>query len=73
MHHHVISLEQPRLPFAFDTDGAQGVASRLKTLDMLASQRVPLVAYHFPFPGVGYVGKQGDAYRYFPAPMRTVL
>ena len=72
-HHHIVSLEKPRLPFAFDTDGAQGVAARLKMFDMLASERTPMVAYHFPFPGVGYVGKQGDAYRYFPAPMRMVL
>jgi glyoxylase-like metal-dependent hydrolase (beta-lactamase superfamily II) len=72
-HHHIVSLEKPKLPFAFDTDGAQGVATRLKMWDMLASERIPMVAYHFPFPGVGYVGKQGDAYRYFPALMRTVL
>jgi glyoxylase-like metal-dependent hydrolase (beta-lactamase superfamily II) len=72
-HHHIVSLEKPKLPFAFDTDGAQGVASRLKMWDMLASERIPMVAYHFPFPGFGYVGKAGDAYRYFPAPLRTVL
>jgi glyoxylase-like metal-dependent hydrolase (beta-lactamase superfamily II) len=72
-HHHIVSLEKPKLPFAFDTDGAQGVATRLKMWDMLAAERIPMVAYHFPFPGVGYVGKQGDAYRYFPALMRTVL
>jgi len=72
-HHHIVSLEKPKLPFAFDTDGAQGVATRLKMWNMLASERIPMVAYHFPFPGVGYVGKQGDAYRYFPALMRTVL
>jgi glyoxylase-like metal-dependent hydrolase (beta-lactamase superfamily II) len=72
-HHHVISLERPRLEFAFDTDGKQGVASRLRVFDMLASDRTPMVAYHFPWPGVGYVAKQGDAYRYHPASLRTVL
>jgi glyoxylase-like metal-dependent hydrolase (beta-lactamase superfamily II) len=72
-HHHIISMETPKLPFAFDTDGAQGVATRLKMWDMMASERTAMVAYHFPFPGLGYVGKQGDAYRYFPAPLRMVL
>jgi glyoxylase-like metal-dependent hydrolase (beta-lactamase superfamily II) len=72
-HHHVISLEKPKLEFAFDTDGKQGVASRLKTFDMLASTRTQIVAYHFPWPGIGYVGKQGDAYHYYPASLRTVL
>jgi hypothetical protein len=42
--------------------------------DMLATDRIPLVSYHFPWPGLGFVAKQGDAaYRYFPAPLRTVL
>jgi glyoxylase-like metal-dependent hydrolase (beta-lactamase superfamily II) len=72
-HHHLISTERPRMPFSFDVDGPQGVASRIKAFDMLASSRTPMIAYHFPWPGIGYIGKQADAYRYFPAPIRTVL
>jgi glyoxylase-like metal-dependent hydrolase (beta-lactamase superfamily II) len=72
-HHHIISLETPRKVFAYDTDGAQAVASRLKAFDMLAALRVPLISYHFPWPGIGHIGRHGDAYRYFPSPMRTVL
>jgi hypothetical protein len=41
-------------------------------LDMLASQKMPLHAYHFPWPGYGYVAKQGDGYRYYPVPMEIV-
>lgn len=72
-HHSIISLERPKQEFAFDTDGKMGVESRLKVFDMLASTRTQIVAYHFPWPGHGYVGKQGDAYRYYPALSRTVL
>lgn len=72
-HHHIISMQTPRAAFVYDTDGAQGVTSRLRVLDMLAAQRMPLVSYHFPWPGLGYVAKQGDSYRYFPEPMQTVL
>jgi glyoxylase-like metal-dependent hydrolase (beta-lactamase superfamily II) len=72
-HHHIVSTQRPRAAFAYDTDGAQGVESRLKVFDMLATDRIPLVSYHFPWPGLGYVAKQGEAYRYFPAPMQTVL
>jgi glyoxylase-like metal-dependent hydrolase (beta-lactamase superfamily II) len=72
-HHHIVSMQNPRAAFAYDTDGAQGVATRLKVLDMLAADRVPLVSYHFPWPGLGYVAKQGEAYRYVAAPMQTVL
>ncbi len=72
-HHHIVSMQTPRVAFAFDTDGAQGAASRLKVLDMLATDRIPLVSYHFPWPGLGHVAKQGDGYRYVPAPLQTVL
>ncbi len=41
--------------------------------DMLAAQRIPILSYHFPWPGVGYLAKQGDGYRYFAAPMQTAL
>ena len=72
-HHHTIMVENPRREFAYDTDGKQAVASRLRVFDMLASQRVASVTYHFPWPGLGHIGKQGDGYRYFPMPLRTVL
>jgi glyoxylase-like metal-dependent hydrolase (beta-lactamase superfamily II) len=72
-HHHVVVVENPRLAFAYDTDGNQAVASRLRVFDMLAAQRVPVLPYHFPWPGIGYLAKQGDGYRYFPAPMQTAL
>lgn len=72
-HHHLVSTQMPRAAFTYDTDGAQGVASRLKVFDMLATDRLPFVSYHFPWPGLGHVAKQGDAYRYFAAPMQTVL
>jgi glyoxylase-like metal-dependent hydrolase (beta-lactamase superfamily II) len=72
-HHHVMSVETPRREFTYDTDGKQAVASRLRAFDMLASGRIPFVSYHFPWPGIGHVGKRGDGFRYFPAPMRMVL
>ena len=72
-HHHVISVETPRKAFGYDTDGKQGVASRLKAFEMLTALRIPLIAYHFPWPGIGHVDRYGDGFRYFPSPMRTVL
>jgi hypothetical protein len=71
-HHQILLTETPRTEFVYDTDPKQAVASRLKVLDMLASQKMPLHAYHFPWPGYGYVAKQGDGYRYYPAPMEIV-
>jgi len=37
---------------------------------MLADQRIPVMSYHFAWPGFGHVGRDGDGFRYFPAPMQ---
>lgn len=68
-HHQVLLVERPRLEFAYDTDPKQSAATRVRILDMLAAQRIPLLAFHFPWPGVGHVAKRGDGFRYFATPM----
>ncbi len=50
-----------------DSDPEATVASRKAILDMAATDRLPVVGYHFPFPGVGHVMADGDAYRFVPA------
>ena len=72
-HHQVLLFEKPLIEFAYDTDSKQSAKTRVRVLDMLASSRVPLLAYHFPWPGIGYAAKQGDGFRYHPAPMQMVL
>jgi hypothetical protein len=39
---------------------------------MLATNRIPLIAYHFPWPGMGHVAKQGDGFQFFPATLRMM-
>ena len=68
-HHQVLLLEHPRTQFAYDTDPAQSAESRVRMLDMLAANRIPLVAYHFPWPGIGHVTKRGEGFVYYPQPM----
>ncbi|MEO1603285.1 MAG: MBL fold metallo-hydrolase [Pseudomonadota bacterium] len=68
-HHHVILLETPLTQFAFDTDPAQSAETRVRVLDMIAAQRLPMIAYHFPWPGIGHVEKVGEGFRYHPAPL----
>ena len=34
---------------------------------MVARSRMPVLSYHFPFPGVGHVAKWGDGYRFYPS------
>ena len=69
-HHPVLLLERPRTQFAFDTDPAQSAESRVRMLSMLAADRIPLLAYHFAWPGIGHVAKAGDGFHYFPEPQQ---
>ncbi len=68
-HHHVILMEKPLTQFSFDTDPAQSAQTRVRALDMIAHQRLPIIAYHFPWPGIGHVEKVGEGFRYHPAAM----
>jgi glyoxylase-like metal-dependent hydrolase (beta-lactamase superfamily II) len=72
-HHQVLLLERPRLEFAFDSDPKQAAATRVRLLDTLAANRTQMIAYHFPWPGIGHVAKQGDGFRYYPTPLQMVL
>ena len=72
-HHPVLLMEKPLTEFAYDTDPKQSAQSRVKMLTMLAANRIPMLAYHFAWPGVGHVAKQGDGFRYYPEPMNMVL
>lgn len=42
-------------------------------LDYLATNRIPILAYHFAWPGYGHFVKQGEGYRYLPASMNMNL
>ena len=40
---------------------------------MLAANKVPVMSYHFPWPGCGHVAKNGEGFRYYPEPMQMTL
>ena len=62
--HYVASLQKPEWHVIFDMDKAMAVASRKKLLGMVAADKVPATGYHMPFPALGYVEAQGDAFRW---------
>jgi len=64
--HYVASLQRPDWEVAFDTDKAMGAATRKKVFDMIATDKLPFIGYHMPFPSVGFVEKQEGGYRYIP-------
>ena len=65
-HHHVLLLERPELLFVHDTDPAQSAASRFAELTRLATQRMRMFGYHFPWPGLGHVAPAGTGFRFIP-------
>jgi glyoxylase-like metal-dependent hydrolase (beta-lactamase superfamily II) len=72
-HHHVLLLERPRARFVFDTDPPAAAETRLRIFDRIARERLPILAYHFPWPGLGNLAKSGDGYRYIASPMSLVV
>jgi glyoxylase-like metal-dependent hydrolase (beta-lactamase superfamily II) len=72
-HHSVLLIENPRMEFLYDTDAKQAVKTRLKMLSFLAENRIPILAYHFAWPGYGHFVKQGEGFRYLPAAMNMNL
>ena len=47
----------------FDQDGAQAAATRRRVYDMLIADKLPVQAFHFPFPALARIEKQGNGYR----------
>jgi glyoxylase-like metal-dependent hydrolase (beta-lactamase superfamily II) len=72
-HHPILLLQTPLTEFAYDTDPKQSAQSRVKMLTMLANNRIQLLSYHFAWPGIGHVVKQGEGFRYLPSPMEMTL
>jgi glyoxylase-like metal-dependent hydrolase (beta-lactamase superfamily II) len=62
--HYMMSLAKPEWHVRFDMDKDKGVVTRKKTLDMLATDKVPFTGYHMPFPAIGFVEKNGDSFRW---------
>ena len=72
-HHQILLMEKPRMEFSYDTDPKQAANSRVRMLDMLAANKIAVLSYHYPWPGLGHVVKTGEGFHYIPEPMTMVL
>lgn len=64
--HYVYSLAHPDWEVRFDMDKAAAAATRRRLFDMASADRIPLIGYHMPFPGLGYVETRGEGYHFVP-------
>jgi glyoxylase-like metal-dependent hydrolase (beta-lactamase superfamily II) len=71
--HYVWSLQRPDWEVRFDADKAAAAATRKQVFGMIATDRIPFIGYHMPFPGLGYVEAAGEGFRYVPASYQMML
>ena len=64
--HYALNLQRPDWEVRFDMDKAAAAISRKRVLDMIATDRVPLLGYHMPHPSVGFLERRESGYNYIP-------
>jgi glyoxylase-like metal-dependent hydrolase (beta-lactamase superfamily II) len=60
----IISVQNPTWYFNFDSDPDGAVETRLALLNRAADEQIPMFGYHFAFPGIGYIDREGEGFRY---------
>jgi len=71
--HYVWSLGYPDWEVKFDMDKTAAAKTRRRILDMLAADQLPFLGHHMPWPGTGFVEKQGEGYTYVPTSYQLML
>jgi glyoxylase-like metal-dependent hydrolase (beta-lactamase superfamily II) len=61
---YVMAVQKPEWYFDMDDLKDQAVATRKRILETLASERIPFVSFHMPFPGIGYIERTQGGYRW---------
>lgn len=61
-----MAFERPDWQIMWDHDREQGAQTRARLLDRMATDRLLVTGYHYPFPGIGHVVREGSTYRWMP-------
>lgn len=64
---------RPEFHIIFDFDAAAAEATRRRIYDRVATDRIRITGYHFPFPANGYLAKEGSGYRFVAADWSSAL
>jgi glyoxylase-like metal-dependent hydrolase (beta-lactamase superfamily II) len=71
-HHYAIFTRHPEVNFVSDQNPQMMAATRMRMFDMIATDRLSFVGYHFPFPGYGHLAKAQQGFEYIPASLDTI-
>lgn len=71
--HEHLFFSHPEWAFGFDFDPAHAARTRREVLAKLAADGTEFLGYHFSFPNLGHVKKNGDAFRFYPSPWRWAV
>ncbi len=63
-----IQSRRPEVGLAFDVDFDAAVATRRRTLDMAATDRLLVAGMHMHFPAFSHIARAGSAYAVVPVP-----
>ena len=66
---HPIHLEQLDWHAAVDFAPDQAIDTRRRILHRAANQKALILAFHFPFPGLGHIDQKGDGWQWQPMEM----
>jgi glyoxylase-like metal-dependent hydrolase (beta-lactamase superfamily II) len=66
-------LRNPDWHVAYDVDPELAQTTRHKFYDMAAAEKALVVGFHFTFPSMGHVEKDGDKYRLVPIAWNPVI
>lgn len=64
--HYAVSVQRPDIPCEVDDDKDLAMATRKRMLDMAATDELFVTGYHMPFPGIGFIERVHDGYRWVP-------
>ncbi|MCF8483039.1 MAG: MBL fold metallo-hydrolase [Rhodospirillum sp.] len=66
--HHLLGVET-RWEFSGDFDPRESVETRERHFARFAAERIPILSYHYPWPGLGHIVRHRDGFRFLPTAM----
>jgi glyoxylase-like metal-dependent hydrolase (beta-lactamase superfamily II) len=66
VHAHAVQFAHPEVSMAFDVDQTAAAATRAALFPRIVGERWAIAGAHLPFPGIGHLRRDGNAYVYVP-------